>query len=438
MYKREEKYKKSPLADRMRPKSLDEFVGQKHILDLDKVIRQAIEKDQLPSLILWGPPGCGKTTLAHIVAQRTHANFISISAVLSGIKEVKEILKKAENEKRDNRRETILFIDEIHRFNKSQQDAFLHHIEDGTIILIGATTQNPSFQIISALLSRTTVLVFNELAPNEIQRIIKVAFSDSTRGLGSENLKINEDALSFICQSCHGDARYALNTLELCLNLFSSKSSKIVRTISLSMVKQAMQRKSIPYDMDGEEHYNVISAFIKSMRGSDPDAAIYWLARMLEAGEDTMFIARRMIIFASEDIGNADPVALQIATAAKDAFHFVGMPEGWIPLAQAATYLASSPKSNASYQAYLKAKEDVTQYGYLPVPLHLRNAPTKLMKNLGYGHNYKYPHNGKDAFVVEHYLPNRLKGKHYYVPSNQGYEKSIRQHLEKIWQIKFK
>ncbi|MGA1875118.1 MAG: replication-associated recombination protein A [bacterium] len=428
--------RKSPLADRMRPESLNEFAGQEHIFGQETLIRKAIEKDQIPSLILWGPPGSGKTTLAHIISRSTMANFISFSAVLSGIKEVKDVLKSAEAEKRYYSKKTILFVDEIHRFNKAQQDAFLHHIENGTITLIGATTENPSFQVIPALLSRTTVLAFQALSPEHIGLLLQRALQDSERGLGSENLDMEKDALEFLCQSCHGDARIALNAVESCLSLLPAKESADKRTITLTVAEQAMQRKALLYDQAGEEHFNIISAFIKSMRGSDPDAAVYWLARMLEAGEDPLFIARRMIIFASEDIGNADPQAIQVAVSAKDAFHFVGLPEGWIPLAQAATYLASAPKSNASYQAYLSAREDIDRMGSLPVPLHLRNAPTQLMKSLGYGRTYKYPHDFAEAFVAEQYLPDKLQGKRYYVPSDRGYEGLISHHLEKLRKMK--
>ena len=420
----------------MRPQSINEFLGQEHILGSGKLIRKAMEEDNLPSLILWGPPGSGKTTFACIVAQSTQANFVSFSAVLSGVKEVKDILKGAEEEKRYYSKKTILFVDEIHRFNKAQQDAFLHHIENGSIVLIGATTENPSFQVISALLSRTTVLVFKPLTPEHIQIILQRAISDSERGLGAEHLDIEKKALEFLCQSCHGDARIALNALESSLNLLPAISDDKRKKITLAIVEQALQHKALLYDKAGEGHYNVVSAFIKSMRGSDPDAAVYWLARMLEAGEDPLFIARRMIIFASEDIGNADPQALEVAVSAKDAFHFVGLPEGWIPLAQAATYLASAPKSNASYQAYLKAKEDIARLGPLPVPMHLRNAPTKLMKNLGYGQGYQYPHQAEGGFVVEHYLPDQLQKRHYYFPSDRGYEGLIRQHLERLRKIK--
>jgi len=427
------KNEKSPLADRMRPQTLDEFVGQEHILGPGKLIRKAMEEDRIPSLILWGPPGSGKTTMAMIVAKLTSANFIPFSAVLSGVKEVKDILKAAEGEKRYYSKKTILFVDEIHRFNKAQQDAFLHHVENGTIILIGATTENPSFQVIPALLSRTTVLVFQQLSPEHIKILLKRAIVDSVRGLGSENLEIEEDALDFLSHSCHGDARIGLNALESCLPLLPPElTAGGVRKITLTMAEEALQRKALLYDKTGEEHYNIISAFIKSMRGSDPDAAVYWMARMLEAGEDPLFIARRMVIFASEDIGNADPQAIQVAVSAKDAFHFVGMPEGWIPLAQAATYLASAPKSNASYMAYVRAKADVTSRGPLPVPMHLRNAPTGLMKKLGYGQGYQYPHDAKEGFVVENYLPDQLRGKKYYFPSDRGYEGLISQYLARL------
>ena len=403
-----------PLAERVRPRTIDEFIGQEHLLGKGRFLRRVIERGEVPSLILWGPPGCGKTTLARIIAESTGAEFVAFSAVLSGVKEIREVVRTAKANLRLGKR-TILFVDEIHRFNKAQQDAFLHHVEDGTITLIGATTENPSFEVNAPLLSRCKVLVLNALSTDHIKSILTAALADTERGLGSLGAEADAEVLDFIAGFSHGDAREALNTLEgACMITAPGKDGS--RRITLEAAKEAMQKKALLYDKGAEEHYNVISAFIKSMRGSDPDAALYWLARMVEAGEDPLFIARRMVIFASEDIGNADPAALGLAVAVKEAVDFVGMPEGWIPLAQGATYLATAPKSNASYAAYLRAREDVKKKGALPVPLHLRNAPTSLMKKLGYARGYKYPHDYKDARVEQDYLPEELKGRKYYTP----------------------
>jgi ATPase related to the helicase subunit of the Holliday junction resolvase len=422
-----------PLAERMRPKTLDEFVGQEHLLGAGKLLRELTEAGALRSLILWGPPGSGKTTLAQILARSAGAVCVHFSAVTSGVKDLKKIIQEAEEFQRLGKR-TVLFVDEIHHFNKSQQDNFLPHVERGTLILIGATTENPSFEVISPLLSRCQVLVLNPLTADDIGKIVDRALRDKQCGLGTWQLEITAEAREFVIQHSQGDCRVALNALENAATL-ARKDKKL--KIEMSHLQEALQRKPLQYDKAGDEHYNVISAFIKSLRGSDPDAALYWMMRMIEAGEDPLFIARRMIIFAAEDIGNADPRALQVAVAAKDAFHFVGLPEGKIPLAQAVTYLATAPKSNASYKAMLAATEDVHRHGALPVPLHLRNAPTPLMQKLGYGKSYKYAHNYPDHIVDQEHLPNELKDKKYYMPSDSGYENHIKEQL-KNWEEKKK
>src|SRR5215470_15079396 len=413
-----------PLADRMRPRTLDEFIGQEHLLGAGKMLREIVSAGELKSLILWGPPGSGKTTLAQILANAAGASCVHFSAVTSGVKDLKKIIQEAEDLRRIGKA-TVLFVDEIHHFNKSQQDNFLPHVERGALTLIGATTENPSFEVISPLLSRCQVLVLNPLSTADIERIIDAALKDSERGLGWK-LTLTPEAREFLIQQSQGDARIALNALETAAML----ARKNRRDIDLSEVQEALQKKTLRYDKAGEEHYNVISAFIKSLRGSDPDAALYWMMRMIEAGEDPLFIARRMIIFASEDIGNADPQALQVAVVAKDAVHFVGLPEGRIPLAQAVTYLATAPKSNASYKAMLAAASDVQAQGALPVPLHLRNAPTPLMEKLGYGKNYKYAHNFPDHIVEQEHMPKELEGRKYYSPAESGHENQIKQRLQ--------
>lgn len=426
--------KKSPLADRMRPRDLKEFVGQEHLVGPNKILRRLVENKELVSLIFWGPPGVGKTTLAFIIAQAMDAHFVSFSAVLSGVKDIRVVIEEARDQLKFYSKKTILFVDEIHRFNKAQQDAFLHHVEDGTITLIGATTENPSFEVNAPLLSRCKVLVLEQLTEDHIKAIMTNALLDKERGLGNLKVEIQADAFDFIARLSQGDARVALNTLEAAAMLAKPDQAG-KRVVTLETAQEAMQRKALLYDKGGEEHYNVISAFIKSMRGSDPDAALYWLARMLDAGEDPLFIARRMIIFASEDIGNADPVALQLAVATKDAFRFVGMPEGWIPLAQCVTYLACAPKSNASYLAYLEALKDVKEKGALAVPFHVRNAPTKLMKDLGYGMGYKYPHSF-GGYIEQVYLPDELQGKEYYKPTDNGFDKVMKERLESYKKVR--
>ena len=412
----------------MRPTGLDEFVGQEHLLGPGKLLAGIVSSRQLRSLILWGPPGSGKTTLARILAESAGASCVHFSAVTSGVKDLKKIIQEAEQLQRVGK-STVLFVDEIHHFNKAQQDNFLPHVECGTLILIGATTENPSFELISPLLSRCQVLVLKTLSPADVGKVIDRALNDRDRGLGILGLKISAEGRDFLIQQSQGDCRVALNALETAATLTRSHEHK---EIGLAQLQEALQRKPLQYDKAGEEHYNVISAFIKSMRGSDPDAALYWMMRMIEAGEDPLFIVRRMVIFAAEDIGNADPQALQVAVAAKDAVHFVGLPEGKIPMAQAVTYLASAPKSNASYKAMLAAAQDVHEHGALPVPLHLRNAPTALMKNLGYGKDYKYAHNYDEHVVAQEHLPKELLGKRYYTPSDSGHEKEIKERL-KFW-----
>jgi len=417
----------APLADRMRPRSLEEFVGQAHLLGEGKVLRVALEQGDVPSLILWGPPGTGKTSLAILFARHVQAAFVPFSAVTSGIKEIKEVMAEADRQLRGAGRRTILFVDEIHRFNKAQQDAFLPHVERGTITLIGATTENPSFEVIAPLLSRAKVLVLQPLSEAEIRLIVDRALTDADRGLGKRSLHVAEDAQAAIARWANGDARAALNLLDLSAQL-AERSSEPDR-ISLAVVQEAAQRRSLLYDKAGEEHFNLISALHKSLRGSDPDGALYWLARMLASGEDPLYIARRLIRFASEDVGNADPQALSLAVAAKDAYHFLGTPEGELALAQCVTYLATAPKSNAVYVGFGEAQADVASAPAEPVPLHIRNAPTPLMRELGYGEGYKYAHDFKGGFVAQDYLPQSLRGRVYYRPTDRGLEAEIRKRL---------
>jgi putative ATPase len=421
----------TPLAARIRPQDFTEFVGQEHLVLEGKLLREAVEADKIFSMIFWGPPGSGKTTLAKIIAAKTKSHFIRFSAVETGVADVRKIVEQASQRQQAFDQKTILFIDEIHRFNKAQQDAFLPHVETGSIILIGATTENPSFEVIGPLLSRSRVFVLERLTTSHITTLLKRALKDKNRGLGKLKIEIAQKLLDLIAASSNGDARIALNALEIAVNL-SPKNQKGKIVITEDKIVEALQHKALLYDKKGEEHYNTISAFIKSLRGSDPDAALYWLARMVEAGEDPRFIARRMVIFASEDIGNADPHALSIATAAAQAVEFVGMPEAQINLAQTVTYLATAPKSNASYMALLEAKEDVKESLNEPVPLHLRNAPTPLMKKEGYGKGYKYPHSYPSHFVKEEYLPQSLKNRRYYRPTKQGEEIKICERLRRL------
>ena len=420
-----------PLAERIRPKTISEFVGQSHLLGEGKPIRLMIENDTLSSFILWGPPGSGKTTIARIIANQTKSEFFSLNAVSSGVKDVRNVIELAEQNKKIGKR-TILFIDEIHRFNKAQQDALLHSIESGLLILIGATTENPSFEVIPALRSRARVFVLNELSKEDLIKIIEFALTKD-EFLSSLNIKTIDK--EFLIYLSGGDARILLNILEAAAIQEMNKSEI---NLSKEIFENIVQRKNIIYDKAGEEHYNIISAFIKSIRGSDPDAALYWLARMLEGGEDPLFIARRLLILASEDIGNASPNALVLAEAAFSAVDKIGMPEARIILAQCVTYLASAPKSNASYIGIEKALEEVRKNPLAKVPLHLRNAPTKLMKELGYGFDYKYAHDFQNHFVEENYLPDELAGKQFYFPTEQGQEKKIKEWLKSLWKKKKK
>lgn len=428
-----------PLAEKMRPRIIDEFMGQEHVVGGGTLIRHAIEKDQVFSMILWGPPGCGKTTLARIIARETSSHFLHFSAVLSGVKEIRAVIEEAKNQLKLFRKRTILFVDEIHRFNKAQQDAFLHHVESGLITLIGATTENPSFEVIPPLLSRCRVITLKTLSDEDITRIIEAASKDKERGLGNLNLELSGEVLSHLVRISDGDARMALNSLEITAGIATGNKKQgdgEAISVTLEDLEKALQKKALLYDKSGEEHYNLISALHKSMRGSDPDAALYWLARMLTAGEDPLYIARRMVRFASEDVGNADPYALSVAVNAVEAFKFIGQPEGELALAQAAVYLATAPKSNSIYTAYGRVKEAVRNGGALPVPLHIRNAPTAMMKELGYGKDYKYAHDYKEEYVFQEYLPDKLEGRHFYFPAEKGYEKTIKERLDKWRKIR--
>jgi putative ATPase len=424
----------APLAERMRPRTFDEFVGQEELLAPGKPLREAIERDLLQSIILWGPPGTGKTTLARIIAETTRAKFVSFSAVLSGIKEIRDVMTEAERLRRTGGRRTIVFIDEIHRFNRAQQDAFLPRVEAGDIVLIGATTENPSFEVNAALLSRSKVFVLRGLTTDEVRSILERALHDAERGLASVATDVDADALQAIAIYANGDARSALGLLELAVG--AAPLIEGARRVTAERVQQTIQRRALLYDKSGEEHYNLISALHKSMRNSDADATVYWLARMIEAGEDPLYIARRLVRFASEDVGIADPQALVVAVAAKEAVHFIGLPEGNTALAQAALYLATAPKSNAVYSAYSQAADAAQRDVAEPVPLHLRNAPTRLMKSLDYGKGYRYAHDESDAVADMSCLPPSLAGRTFYQPTDRGFEKEIKRRLDGWAEIK--
>ncbi len=425
-----------PLADRMRPRTLEEFVGQEHLIGPDKPLRTQIERDDTGSFIFWGPPGTGKTTLAQIIARMTKAEFIEFSAVLAGIKEIKQVMADAERARQYGTR-TIVFIDEIHRFNKAQQDAFLPHVEKGNIRLIGATTENPSFEIIAALLSRSRVYVLKPLTEEQIVLLLRRALADEERGLGAMKLAASEEVLTKVASYSSGDARAAYNVLEVAASLARGRTGKEVGAeITDDIVHDALQKRVLLYDKSGEEHYNLISALHKSVRNSDPDAALYWLGRMLEAGEDPLYIARRVVRMAVEDIGLADPAALSLCMASRDAVDFIGMPEGNLALAQAVVYLALAPKSNALYTAYEAVQQDVEQTAAEPVPLHLRNAPTGLMKGLGYGQGYKYAHDVEGKVADMQCLPDNLRDRVYYRPTNEGAEKRMQERLEEVRRLR--
>jgi len=415
----------------MRPRSLDEVVGQEHIIGPGTVLRTAIENDDLTSMIFWGPAGCGKTALAQVIADHTSCRFEPFSAVVSGVPEMRKVIQRAKELRRATGRRTILFVDEIHRFNKAQQDALLPHVEDGTVILIGATTENPYFEVNSPLLSRSRIFRFEPLSDEHVRTLVERALADKERGLGGRNIRIDEDALNHIVDVAGGDARNALNALELAAKV-APRNESGERVIDLKTAEQAIQKRVLKYDKDGDNHYDTISAFIKSMRGSDPDAAVYWLARMLAAGEDPKFIARRIVIQAAEDVGNADPMALVVATAAAEAVQFVGLPEAQIPLAQAAIYLACAPKSNACYIAINRANKDVTERKAPPVPKHLRGTGYPGAKELGHGEGYLYPHDYPGHYVEQQYLPEDAASGVYYEPTEHGHEAKFKRRLEQL------
>ena len=423
--------KNAPLADRMRPRTFDEFVGQEHVVGVDRVLRRAIQADRLPSIILWGPPGSGKTTLARLISGVTQASFQSVSAVTSGVADLRRIVAEARDRLGMHQEKTILFVDEIHRFNKSQQDVILPHVEDGTVTFIGATTENPSFEVNAPLLSRCRVFALQLLTPEEVEKIVQRALSEPQRGLGELGLELEQPALEHLVDMANGDARVALNALETAA--FATSGVEDATTVDLETISDALQRRSPLYDKAGEGHYDTISAFIKSVRGSSPDGALYWLARMIESGEDPLFIARRLVILAAEDIGLAQPEALALAVAAQQAVHFLGMPEARIPLAEATVYLATAPKSNSAYMALEQALDDVRKRAGEPVPLHLRNAVTGLMRNMGYGKDYQYAHDHPGHFVEQDFLPPSLKDRRYYQPTEEGTEKEISKRMKEWW-----
>lgn len=421
-----------PLAARMRPQTFAEFVGQEHLVAEGRVLRKCIEADQLPSMVFWGPPGSGKTTLAHIIANVTRAHFSPLSAVSAGVADLRRVIEEAKARLKSSGQRTILFVDEIHRFNKAQQDAILPYVENGTVTFIGATTENPSFEVISPLLSRCRVFRLNLLSDDDVRLIVERAIKDRAKGLGEFRIAISEEALRHLVTMSNGDARVALNALEMAA-FATPPGGDGLRSIDLPAVEEALQHRALLYDKSGDQHYDLISALHKSLRGSDPDASLYWLARMLEAGEDPLYIARRLVRCASEDIGVADPQALVIAIAAQQAVHFVGLPEGNLALAEAVVYLATAPKSNSLYQAYSRVQKDIQQGRNEPVPLHLRNPVTDLMRRMGYGQGYKWAHQYPGHFVKQQNLPDSLQGKRYYVPTEQGYEKEIAERLKKWW-----
>jgi putative ATPase len=425
-----------PLAERMRPRTLDEFTGQEALLGPAKPLRVQIERDDIGSMILWGPPGCGKTTLARLIARITHSDFVAFSAVLAGIKEIKEVMAAAEHTRRIGKR-TIVFVDEVHRFNKAQQDAFLPHVEAGNITLIGATTENPSFEVIAPLLSRTRVYVLHALTSEQIKGLLRRSLADKERGLGNENVDLTEEAIEHIAMFSGGDARAAYNTLEAAVRAVQPDEAGR-RKIGKELLADLLQRKFLLYDKSGDEHYNLISALHKSVRNSDPDASLYWIVRMLESGEDPLYIARRLVRMASEDIGLAEPGALAVTIAAMQAADFVGPPEGNLALAQAAVYLSLAPKSNALHTGYGAVVKDLEETRAEPVPLHLRNAETGLMKNVGYGKGYQYAHDAEEKVTDMTCLPESLAGKTYYRPTEQGFEARLRQRIEEIRRIKNK
>jgi putative ATPase len=418
-----------PLAERMRPRTLGEFIGQEHILGPGKLLRRALEAKELPSLILWGPPGTGKTTLGRLLAAEAGARFVAVSAVMAGVKDIREAIAEAATERDQRGARTVLFVDEIHRFNKGQQDALLPHVEAGTVVLIGATTENPSFEVNAALLSRAKVVVLKALTEADLRAVIDRALADAERGLGQLPLDVTDEIRELVAREARGDARRALATLEAAAAIAAPDAAGR-KVLTTPVIEEALQRRTILYDKAGDEHYGVVSAFIKSLRGTDPDGALYWMARMLEAGEDPLFVLRRLVIFAAEDVGVADPQALQVAVAALEAFRFVGLPEGLLPMTQAVLYLSTAPKSNTAVTAYAAAKADVDAHGALPVPAHLRNASTNLGKELGWGAGYQYPHDFDGHYVREEYLPEALRGHRYYAPSESGREREIKERLE--------